>query len=368
MNKVINSDPHGRTMCQWFTRKFPQIHEPKGNDLVEVLSQLIFSTKEHRLGPMPPAEKQVIIRDVIHKSIEAGVSIPMLIPWGGRKAIDGSGIDIAEVSAIIQIIELDKAIRTFYPHGIRVNIRIEDINARWLWRDNKNIIAITNEYKSDMIKLSTILGGDTNIYIVPESSLIEDDAYFNRAKEISALIYPILCERVYEPNTDIHKSSEFIQLRAEGWVGDFSDLQIRHYMGLYSKLYPDNTIVEQIAKLADYFAGSKARYDLNGIAAPATIIRACINLSFTPEIPGAPVNLFNNTIYWRTVPLSQARTHVQPWRGLGYLKIGNDNSVSSKVTSPYDAITSELIPSTTILKSEKDNLEVSVSTPYLLVD
>jgi len=110
---------------------------------------------------------------------------------------------------------------------------------------------------------------------------------------------------------------------------------------------------DYIIMAADYLGGAKARYDLNGRAEPHTPVGSFISISFIPPIPGSPVSMFNNVLYYRTVPANQGRTHIAPWRAKGYLEIDVDNSVKAKVTSwsnteiieglnPAQAVTKEL--------------------------
>jgi hypothetical protein len=114
--------------------------------------------------------------------------------------------------------------------------------------------------------------------------------------------------------------------------------------------------------ISDYFAGAKVRYDLNGRAQPVTPVGSFIQVTFIPTVPGAPVSLFNNALYWRTVPASQGRTHIPPWRAKGYFKIGTE--VLGKITSFNDPLVKELIPSTTIIQNGIDKLEIT--TDYIL--
>jgi hypothetical protein len=157
---------------------------------------------------------------------------------------------------------------------------------------------------------------------------------------------------------------EFKQLKDVGWKGSIPVEQREYYFNRYKALYPGQGDEVYIQMIADYFAGSKVRYDLNGTATPNTPVGSIIKISFVPPIPGAPTSMFNNTLYWRTVPASQGRTHIAPWRARGFFKIGTD--VVTKITSFNDPIVSELIPSVTIL--EDGDTKLTISTDYLLID
>lgn len=173
MNKIINQDPYGGLICRWFQEKFSkEIHTNK-EDLLEILADLIFSTKENRVGPIPSPEHQVVVRDVIRQAIALNAPIPVLVPWGGRKAQIHTSprLDMAEVSGLYQIVDLDATIRRHYSPGLHVNIRIEDINANWLYRHEPDIAAMTERYSADFLKLINMLKGDTHIIPLRESMM-----------------------------------------------------------------------------------------------------------------------------------------------------------------------------------------------------
>lgn len=82
-------------------------------------------------------------------------------------------------------------------------------------------------------------------------------------------------------------------------------------------------------------------------------------------LTGAPVSMFNNAVYYRTIPASEGRTHIPLWRSKGYFKISNNTAIS-KITSFNDPIVKELTPSCTIL--ERNGESVHVQTDYLIME
>ena len=119
---------------------------------------------------------------------------------------------------------------------------------------------------------------------------------------------------------------------------------------------------------ADYLGGAKARYVLNGRAAPTSCIEGdpYIGISFVPPIPGAPVSLFSNTLYYRTVPMKDGRTHIAPWRAKGYLEIGDGDEVKVKVTSWRYEVVADLSPAKVELSDRGE--VITIDTDYLLKD
>ena len=369
MNKVLNTDPYGKSMCQWFQKKFPKIIIPTGNDLVDILSGLIYSTKENRYGSIPAVESQVIVRNVIREAMDSYEPIPVLIPWGGRKAGSKDSIDLAEVSAVLQIVELNTAIRQFYEPGLLINIALEDIGARWMWRHEDNISEVVNKYTADMVQLVYILADGAGIMAIPESDKMGLKAYIEKSERYNSLLANVLKDKWTTPEIDNRDIPEFSILQDLGWKGELDFSQIEYYMSRYKALYPQNSIEDNLNMLSDYFAGAKARYDLDGKCAPDNLRTGrYIKISFTPEVPGM-ATLHSNTAYWRTIPLSQARTHIAPWRSKGYFQIKDGgNSVKSKICSPNDPKIAELIPSTTTIRSSNGTHILHIDTPYLLGD
>lgn len=116
-------------ICRYFQTEFPSVFKSDMKGTLEILTNLLFGTKEVRYGTLPTPETSVAIRKVLASAIEKQLPIPVLVPFGGRKTNSKALIDIAEVSAIKQLIHLDKLIRTIHPQGLQINIGIEDLGA-----------------------------------------------------------------------------------------------------------------------------------------------------------------------------------------------------------------------------------------------
>jgi hypothetical protein len=365
MNKIINNDPYGGLICRWFATKFPKKIIVSKEDIVDILTELIFSTKENRYGPIPSPEHQVVIRDVIRRSVELNLPIPVLVPWGGRKTLVTSPrLDMAEVSGLYQIIDLDNIIKTYYSPGLTINIRVEDINADWIWRDDPNIKQITEQYSADFVKLVNILRGDTKMLAIRESQMMVSDDYMRLSQDLSVLIQALIEKQIRYPEVDVYSFPEFSELQSRGWKGEIPQEQRDYYLKRYESLYPGQKQTDYIRMLADYFGGSKARYDLDAKGEPRTAVGKFIQLTYTPPIPGSPASLFSNAVYWRTVPESQGRTHISPWRAKGYLKISG-NEIKNKITSFGNEIISQLTPSITTLEG-KNGETVDIDCDYIV--
>lgn len=358
--QTVNPSGYGALICSYFETHFPKITKPSSDNLLEILSALIIGTKENRYGPAPKPEYQVEIRKVISGAIAADEPIPFLIPWGGRKAHGYDSIDVAEVSALRQVINLDEAIKMFYPKGLRANIRVEDTGALWLYQgeDDKAVERYTNDFK----KLVHILKGDTILLPIAESSLMDKSRYFEKSSFNSDAIYNYIEESDFTGKIGFGES--FFQLEKIGWKGEIPIEQRNHYRSLYKRITPELTDQNATRMLSDYLGGSLARYEMNGIAAPKSNY-GYVQLSFVSPIPGAPKTMFNTAVYWRTIPLSQGATHISPWRAKGYLAIAG-TAVKSKITSYGNTPVIESLECDAVMLTSENGMSVEVRVDYLV--
>ena len=369
MNKIINNDPYGQVICRWFNQSFPKLAPISKQSTLEIISSLMIGTKENRLGPIPPPEHLVVIRETIRKSIELGLPIPVLVPWGGRKTNPNLSVDMAEVSALMQLITLDDAVRQYHAPGLLINIRVEDLGADWLYTDTyldymEGAFGV-EKYCYDFTSLTEVLCADKNIKAISENDLMPARAYYDLSLSYTELIYDTLSILNSQKGVDIESIKSYQQLVNLGWKGTFPEEQQEYYYSRYRALYPGKSEDSYRKMLAKYLGGAKARYDLNGRGEPKTD-GTFIQITFVPPVPGAPTGMFNNTLYWRTCPASQSRTHIAPWRAKGYLKI-SDDEVQVKIANFGEEIISELYSSeTTIQRSPVES--VVIKTDYLLLD
>lgn len=365
--KVISADGAYTELIQtYFEQKFPRTFKVSKDSLLEIITTVLIGDKNVRFGPTPKPEALVKIRATILESIEKGVPIPILVPWGGRKADSRYKLDIAEVSAIHQLLSVDESVRKYYEPGLNISVRIEDLNAYWLYRDeNKTVIEDTDAYSNTLVDLITILKGITNIRPVKESCMTTAGLYWETSQNYSDLIYDYLTVSDAYPDSAL-STPEWKALQEIGWTGTIPTEQREYYTNRYKKWDPSITHMQANKKLADYFGGSKARLDLKAKGNPDTPVSSYIQLNFTPPVQGAPSSIFSNTLYYRTVSLDDARTHIAPWRAKGYLEIDDfSNRIAMKVTSFGDDNLKKLIESTTTLSNEKD-LMVEVDSSHLV--
>lgn len=359
ITEVLGYSEYSGCINSYFKREFPNPAKTSKTETLEILADIFFGTKETRFGPLPSPESQVAIREVIRYAIEGGLPIPMRIPFGGIKADRTGDIDIAELVAIKRVAALNDAIRMYYPPGIRANILIEDVNAVYLY--GKDFTPEITRYSANLSRLVEIIAEKTGIWPVRESHLFTQTQYEEQAEKS----YPLLLNYLTSGVTGYGTSYD--ALLASGWKGEIPEEQRAFYRDRYMNLYPGMTYREATEMMARYFAGSKARYDLKKKGNPSEeeYQGKFIQLSFVQPVPGAPENMFSNVLYYRTLPLSEARSHMPAWRSKGYLKIDGKNSVKAKITNFHDTETlSQLQPMT--VKVSNDTESVIVRADFLL--
>lgn len=320
---------YGEIIRRFFQSNLHKVAKVEGEELWEILAEVLIGTKETRFGPRPKPEDAVVVRSVIKTAIDMLQPIPVLVPWGGRKMDKNLSLDVAELSALRQLLHVDEMVKKFYAPGLLINIRIEDTGARWLYKDNDGI----DDYSIGLQNLVNIIKGDSKITAIRESELMDYDTYASLSEEYSELLFKAIWAMEEFPDMDKKLIPEYVTLLEKGWIGDIPKVQRDYYLSRYEKMNPGKSKDEYYTMLADYLAGSKVRYLLNGRAEPKTPVGKHIQITFAHPIPGAPRNLFSNTLYYRTVPESMGRTHIAPWRAKGYLEIVDD-LVMPKIVHP----------------------------------
>jgi hypothetical protein len=262
----------------------------------------------------------VAIRAVIRRAMDNGLPIPILGIWGGRKTNPAFSIDIAEVSAVRMLTCLNERVSRFYPQGVHVRIRIEDLGAHYLFADEgATSREATIRYTDDFMRFIRILDLGY-LDAIPESTLADEAEYFS----ISEAMVPTVLAYMLDTEQLGHDDPELASrkaLAAIGWQGGIPFAQRDYYHRLYTHLYPHDDHAQRIARMARYFAGALARYKLKMLGDLPEWNGEYLKFSLVPPVPGAPEGMVSRNLYSRTVPLAGSKNHIAPWRAKGYLKM-----------------------------------------------
>lgn len=320
-----STDPiYGTLIEQFIAQTIPAVEVPKGG-LLDALTEAILATSQHRLGPRPGPESLVEIRKVISHWTNLNRPIAFLAPWGSRKP-GGSEPDVAELFALRMIECLNDRVQRFYAPGIKVEIGIEDLGGYYLWSDEPpEAVTLSRLYVERMRLMPYTTGMSYFIRATPESKLVDAVEFTSKAESIR----PILEDAIW---IRLGNGPVSTALEDAGWKGDLPIEQIQFYLHQYMTMYPGKDPAFKIAKLARYWAQSWARYETG-----AKVDRSLdwganyINLNFAGPIPGMPSQLASRRVYYRTLPMRFARTHLPPWRAKGYLEIAESGEVTPKL-------------------------------------
>jgi hypothetical protein len=246
-------DPFNTILKQFVIKEFPNNFLTGSSDLIDLISDELISTKCLRYGPKPSPESQVAIRNIIRHYTPTNQPIPFLIPWGSEKP-DGSGVDIAEISALKTIYNLNERVKHHYHPGFIFNIRIEDVSAPHLFNEDMQKARDNAElYSSGLVNLIKVFGLDHIIKGIRESTLIDEPTFNSTADSIIPYMEKYLIA-LFE-NDMVSAELAFDNLQSQGWKGAISKDTRQYYMDRYTKLYPGMSDINKIKNFADIFQG-----------------------------------------------------------------------------------------------------------------
>jgi len=345
----MNADPYSELIKLFIMQEFPTGFHCDSTAVLDLVTEAIVASGQTRYGPRPSPESLVEIRKILSHYITQSRPIPFMTPWGSEKP-DGSGVDIAELMALKTIISLNGRVSPYYPPGVQVSIRLEDLSAPHLfhWRmDEARIEA--ERYTTGLVNLVKVLNLNSYIFPTPESSYGVDEDRFNATADE---MLPVFIKAVTFPG---EKQPELEKL---GWQGGISPSLVNHYMTSYDKMYPGKLDSFKLNQLARYFSASLTRKKLGFTGALKEWDNKYLQLSFIKH-PGGPVS--PTRIHYRTIPSSITSNHLPPWRAKGYLCI-DETHATAKLASYNEH--REYNPY--VFSFERDGLVVPVQADYLL--
>lgn len=316
---------------------FPQIAPTNRESVLDNVAAAIFASGQLRYGPLPSPERQVAIRQVIRDFMKDERPIPIFVPFGSRKAVLGQRIDIAELMAFRQMTALQERVQRLYKPGVEIVVQLEDSTGNVLFaKDGDQSVRETTAYCNNVWTLAMVLGveapnGGGYIDVHPESYYITPSAL----NEKLAQIREPLTEYITATDLEMDKAVQLPSWRALqtlGWKGTIPTEQRRYYYDRYLAANPELSPKELRDKLVVYFSCAWARHQLNAVSGHPAWNGQYLKMQFCPPVPGTPPGMFDRSVYYRTVPLKHGQTHIPPWRGKGYLKIG-DNGACPKIIS-----------------------------------
>lgn len=315
---VEAEDPYVSLIESFIGKEFPQFFCSKTENIVDAVIDEFLATKQVRIGPKPNPESIVMMRDVVRRAVQAERSIPILIASAAVKVPLGNEIDLAELSAIRILGNLQDRILHYYKHGVDVRIRMEDLTELVLTPDNPDVTDLAADYVGKFKGLVRALGYDEFIHPIKESIMGDASEFLDKVQNL------VPAFKYYLEKSDKYADPKhhFGWIEKLGWKGPIS-LETRDFLSArYEKMYPGTTRDQHREMMADYFAAILARHQM-GIIGNDKSFEGRLEISFNPPLPNHPP--ISTRVQYRSVPLSQSSNNRPYWLAKGYMRISNDN-------------------------------------------
>lgn len=309
---MSSGDPRGQEIEEFLRREFPPT-AAKAASATDAVVDAIIGSRQVRLGAAPNPESLEAIRAVVRAYMGENRAIPVLIAAGPKKPVPTS-VDVAELSALRTLAQLQGAVSAHHAPGLEIRMRIEDLTGLVL--EGAGIAPEAGRYIADFGALVDVLGYAGFISPVRERDLAGADAFVAAVDEIHAAMMPYLA------GTDGSEADMAGWAAAAFMSSPITAEQRAFLMGRYAKLYPDAPPDAHLWSMSRYLSCAVARRRLGASGADPSWDRGRIDISFAPPVPGTPKELVSTRVYYRTVPLSQSKQHIPFWRARGILKVG----------------------------------------------
>ena len=347
------TNPYADQIRDFFLERFPGLDANPGDSALNGIMRGMMATGQVRYGPKPNLESQVAMRAIVNRALKDGTPIPVVIPMGPKKPVNGHSVDIAELSMLHILSRLNECVRRFHPPGIDVRFRIEDFTGWHLESHVAGARSAMEIYSDDFEQLVRLVTDFATP--VRESKIIGDVNAMNTAVEARTIEF-----EEYLRDSDPVAAIGWEDLRAWkvleklGWAGTIPLEMRRYYYGRFEHFYPGMKPADQRQLLAKYFALAMLRR-MCGFTGADPSWDAHFQINFPGPVPGTPPELTSTRLHYRTVPMRHSKKHIPFWRARGYLKVnGEPRMALATFDEPLD-----LNPGQIVIRRGSDGVRVN---------
>lgn len=313
---ILAGDPYTKSIEHFIAHEFPQLSSGKTENVMESIMTEFLGTKQVRIGPRPKPESEVLMRTVVRNAVDAGQPIPILMASAAVKVPIGESMDVAELSALRMLANLQERVKRHYAPGTNMVIRMEDLTEYAISATVPHIREHVGQYTSTMRNLVLALGYQSWLLPLEESAMMNEENFLQRVE------YFAQCFKNYLDFTDGNETMPMEkvgdnarELKFAGWKNGVSKDMRDYLRSRYRKLYPETPESEHNGIMGTYLACILVRRQMNGMG----MTGERLEIGFAAALPDTP--LTNTRVYYRTVPLSQSSLHMPYWNAKGFFKI-----------------------------------------------
>lgn len=349
-----HDDPFKQVLERWLGQEFPALGGATTEDTMIAVVNEFISTKQYRVGPRPAPESEVMIRRAVREHVEAGHVVPVLIPSAAVKLPFGARLDLAELSALRVLGCLQERVKRHYAPGLAVRVRLEDLTELTISPEVHHVRQLTESYVRDFRNLVDVLGFSAWLTVVPESALVQEEAWQRLTAELTTAFAYHLDTTATTPEVEVRGA-----LARYGWQGGVGSAMREYLTARYRKLYPATSASEHTVLMARYLAAILARRHLGATGAVNDGPR--LEITFANPLPDAP--RFSTRVQYRTAPRHQAGLALPYWAAKGYLTLDEEDAphiTLAHATTPVPGLTHGQLTLTT-----KEGLSAELQADYL---
>ncbi len=307
------SDADAEDTLRFISASYPgaPVARPTPGRVVDGVLAEFVGTKGVRLGPMPSRASTEQMRTAVQACIDAGLPIPVLIPSAAVKVPPAAGeLDLAELSAIRQLMALQGRVAQHYGPGLHFRIRFEDAVELLISEGVPGLRCAVDRYTRNFAALTRLLGADRYIEGVRETDYAPELTIMGEAKRAANYFLAYLHDSHDLEDREHPQLHTYRLLQQVGWSGGVSHELRGFFRQRFLRNYPERAEEQHYPMVARYLGSIVARRRCGAVGIDRSW-PGHLELSWVPAIPGTEST--GCRIYYRTAPRVVTSDHLAPW-------------------------------------------------------